>query len=158
MFLTTCVLKRVHQASMAIVLANRGGGSLTQESEGPMGSPALVAFVVGDARTCAKTRASQDAQQGPDFQPRARRATIHVRDGGVNALSSQDGGDSETVNTLVADIDALAGGPPQKKRRGRRVSKALRGLAHGLLLRKRSSDEKKEAVRAMADTIYQFDR
>lgn len=143
---------------MDIVLANRGGESFSQESEGPMGSPALVAFVVGDARTCAKTRASQDAQQGPHFQPRARKATIHVRDSGVDVHSSEDGGDSGTVDTLVADADALSSGPPQKRRRGRRVSKALRGLAHGLLLRKRSSDEKKEAVRAMADTIYQVDR
>jgi hypothetical protein len=160
MLLTTCVLKRVHQASMAIVLASREDSVQESTADAPLGSPTLVAFIVGDNKTPTANNNAQQ-QDHTHFHPQSRKATGVELDNDIQEkinTAGFDGGDEDTANSRTSETFVIHGGPPQKRRRGRRVSKALRGLAHGLLLRKRSSDEKKDAQAALTSKVFEFDR
>ena len=146
---------------MAIVLSSREDSVAEANTATSFGSPSLVAFVVGDVKA---TPDNNTANQQQDERKVAGAAELDNTTSGSNRLDgaqgngAKDGGEEDTVDCSANDTYIVNGEPPQKRRRGRRVSKALRGLAHGLLLRKRSSDEKKEAEAALTSKVFEFDR
>lgn len=132
LLLTTCVLKRVHRVSKEIILASR--------------KDALSFAPVDGADTTNRTPLNS-------LNPSVTPSCDDVTKKGVGTPQPVDDEEDENVQTMMP----LSASPPRRKR-SRRVTAALRGLAHGLLLRRRSSVEKDEAVQSVKETVFEFSR